>query len=80
MMNYALIEDGKVINIISLHPLNSEDFPNAVSTNGLPVQIGDKYKNGKFYHEGIEIEIPKPNVDGVKDLAIQEVQDAILNS
>lgn len=78
-MNYALIEDGKVINIISLHPLNLDDFPNAVPINDLSVQIGDDYKDGKFYHEGKEL-LPFPDIEKLKDQVIQEVQNAILNA
>lgn len=54
-MNYALIKNETVINIIWLHPMNASDFPSAVPTNDLPVQIGDTYKDGKFYHNGEEI-------------------------
>lgn len=54
-MNYALIENNTVINIIYLHPMNADDFPNAVPINALPVKIGDAYVDGKFYSDGIEI-------------------------
>ena len=51
-MNYALIENGIVENIIYLHPMNAEDFPNAVSFDEIPVAIGDEYRNGQFYRNG----------------------------
>lgn len=54
-MNYALIENGIVINIIYLHPMNANEFPNAVEISDLPVTIGDSYENGKFYRGGKEI-------------------------
>lgn len=54
-MNYALIENGTVTNVIWLHPMNASDFPNAVPTNGLPIQVGDIYQDGKFYRDGEEI-------------------------
>lgn len=54
-MNYALIENGKVINIIYLTPSNASDFPNAISCDDLPVGIGDDYTNGRFYRDGKEI-------------------------
>ena len=54
-MNYALIKNEIVTNIIWLHPMNASDFPSAVPTNDLPLQIGDTYKDGKFYHDGEEI-------------------------
>ena len=54
-MDYALIDNGIVVNIIYLHPMNADEFPNAVSTNGLPIEIGDTYTEGKFYRDGKEI-------------------------
>lgn len=57
-MNYALIENGVVINIIWLSPSNASDFPNAVSFGDKPVGIGDSYIDGKFYRDGTEILTP----------------------
>lgn len=54
-MNYALIENGVVINVIVLLPCNVKDFPNAIDVGERPVQIGDTYQDGKFYRDGIEI-------------------------
>ena len=54
-MNYALIENGIVVNIVFLHPMNADEFTNAVSYGDLPVQIGDTYSEGKFYRDGVEI-------------------------
>ena len=51
-MNYAMVEDGVVTNIICLSPSNAKDFPNAVQTNGLPVRVGDIYADGAFYRDG----------------------------
>ena len=51
-MKYALIENGIVINTIILLPYNAADFPNAVCIEGISVQIGDTYTDGRFYHEG----------------------------
>ena len=56
-MNYALIENGIVTNIIYLHPMNADEFPNAVEIGDLPVAIGDSYTEGKFYRDGEEITI-----------------------
>lgn len=55
MMNYALIEDNQVVNIIFLSPLNESDFPNAINIDGIPVQIGDTFEEGVFYRNGIKI-------------------------
>ncbi len=54
-MDYALIENKIVANIIYLHPMNADDFLNAVPINGLPVRIGDTYDDGKFYRDGVEV-------------------------
>lgn len=51
-MNYALIENGVVVNTIVLLPRNASDFPNAISIDGYAVQIGDTYEDGRFYHDG----------------------------
>lgn len=54
-MNYALIDNGVVANIICLHPMNAREFPEAVPFGDLPVQIGDTYVDGVFYHEGEKV-------------------------
>ena len=51
-MNYALIENGAVENIIWLHPGNASDFPHAVALNDIPAEIGDSYEDGAFYRDG----------------------------
>ena len=54
-MNYALIKDGVVNNIIWLSPSNAQDFPNAIKTNGLPICVGDTYTDGMFYRDGEKV-------------------------
>lgn len=54
-MNYALIEDGIVTNVIYLHPMNAEDFPNAVCVDGYAVRVGDTYADGVFFRDGEQI-------------------------
>jgi len=51
-MNYALIKDGVVENIIWLYPGNASDFPNAVQMGDVPAVIGDTYTDGVFYRNG----------------------------
>lgn len=51
-MNYALIENGIVANIIYLHPMNAIDFPAAVPIGDYPATIGDAYADGAFYRNG----------------------------
>lgn len=54
-MNYALIENDIVTNIIWLSPTNAADFPDAVAYGDRPVQIGDSYIDGIFYRDGEKI-------------------------
>lgn len=51
-MNYALIDNGMVVNLIWLHPGNAGDFPGAVPRGDVPVQIGDTYDGKSFYRNG----------------------------
>ena len=82
-MEYALIQGGKVANIIVLHPMNRFDFMEAVPTEGLPVQVGDEYFDGKFYRNGEEVisqsYITESQIAAIKDMAIAEVEGAVLN-
>lgn len=48
-MNYAVMEDGVVTNIIVLSPSNAVDFPEAVPCWDIPVAIGDTYDGEHFY-------------------------------
>ena len=49
-VDYAIVENGVVTNIIWLNP--STPFPNAVPCGDYPVFIGDTYENGRFYRNG----------------------------
>ena len=54
-MDYALIENGVVTNIIWLSPANANEFPDAVPMHDLPVGIGDTFTEGVFYRDGERI-------------------------
>lgn len=57
-MNYALIENGIVANIIWLYPANAGDFPSAVPIvpmNDYPVAIGDTWDGTFFYRNGEKV-------------------------
>lgn len=54
-MRYAIVNDGVVVNIISLLDKNAHEFPNAVKTYDRPVAIGDTYDGEKFYRDGVEV-------------------------
>lgn len=57
-MNYALIENGVVTNIIWLYSGNAGDFPDAVRCGDVPVAIGDTYDGHDFYREGARVLSP----------------------
>ena len=54
-MNYAIIENGVVGNVIVLRPANAGEFPGAVALHDRPVGIGDSYQDGKFWRDGEEV-------------------------
>lgn len=51
-MNYALIENRIVTNLIWLYEGNAHEFPNAVPIGERPVAIGDSYAGGVFTRDG----------------------------
>lgn len=57
-MNYALIENGVVTNMIWLYSANAADFPSAVPCGDVPVAIGDTYDGQDFYREGEKVVSP----------------------
>lgn len=57
-MNYALIENGVVTNIIWLYSGNAGDFPDAVRCGDVPVAIGDTYDGHDFYRGGERVFTP----------------------
>lgn len=57
-MNYALVENGVVTNIIWLYSANAEDFPSAVPCGEIPVAIGDTYDGEHFYRGGEKLDSP----------------------
>ena len=54
-MNYALIENEIVMNIIVLDERNLKDFPKAVPTNDRLVMLGDTYDGVDFYRDGEKV-------------------------
>ena len=57
-MNYALIENGVVTNIIWLYSANAGDFPSAVPCGDVPVAIDDTWDGEHFYREGARVLSP----------------------
>ena len=79
-MNYALIKDGIVVNIIWLSASNANEFPSAVATSGMPVRVGDTYTDGVFYRNGERVlsalEIAVAEAQAAQDAYEQGVQEA----
>ena len=51
-MNYAVIENGIIVNFVYLSPSNAEEYDNCVNVNDYSVNFGDEYIDGVFYHNG----------------------------
>lgn len=55
-MNYALVENGTVVNIIWLNERNAAEWPGAVRFGERMVEVGDTYEDGRwFYRDGTEV-------------------------
>ena len=54
-MNYALVENGTVVNIIWLNERNEAEWPNAVRLYDRMVEVGDTYDGEKFRRDGTEV-------------------------
>lgn len=82
-MEYAIVLINTVWNIIALHPMNADEFPNAVPINGLPVQVGDTYADGKFYRDGVEVVpvnvLTEAQIESIKDQAVAEIEEAVIH-
>lgn len=57
-MKYALISNGIVTNLISMHPANAADFPSALPTGDLPVAMGDIWDGTRFTRDGAPLLTP----------------------
>lgn len=54
-MNYALVENGTVVNIIWLNERNAGEWPGAVRLGERMVEVGDTYDGEKFWRDGTEV-------------------------
>ena len=54
-MNFAVVQNGVVENMIVIAPYNTSDFPDSVPVGDKPVGIGDEYRDGKFWRNHQEI-------------------------
>lgn len=82
-MRHALIEDGTVVNIVEIDPRTAGDWKNAVTIpENILAGIGDKYHDGRFYHENPETHEEEEILpyDPVAEMAKQlEKQQAPMN-
>lgn len=77
-MNYALIENGVVTNLIWLYPGNAGDFPAAVPMGDVPAAIGDTYADGVFYRDGKPVEtLAQQSRDMAEALALLGVKTEV---
>lgn len=82
-MNYALIENGIVTNVIWLYPFNASDFPNAVPMGDVPAGIGDTYEDGNFYRDGDRVLTYSESMSQIIDeqeATIAELDAALLDA
>lgn len=54
-MNYALLNNGIVENVISINPGNAHEFPNAVPVGEYAVEAGDYFDGTSFYRGGVRV-------------------------
>ena len=82
MMNYAVIENGVVTNVIWMNPNDAKDFPEAICCEGRPVGIGCTYNDGEFYdlNNNVIITYEKMMLDSLNkaNLTIVELDAALL--
>lgn len=77
-MNYALVENGVVTNLIWLYPGNAGDFPTAVPMGDVPAAIGDSYTDGVFYRDGKPVEtLAQQSQDMAEALALLGVETEV---
>lgn len=54
-MQYAIVEDGIVTNVIVLYPQGAAEFPYAVACRDIPVTIGDTWDGKDFTRDGEKV-------------------------
>lgn len=74
-MDYALIENGVVTNLIWLHYSNAHEFPNAVPLAGVPAGIGDTFLDGVFYRDGERVLSRTEHLENILDNLIGGIND-----
>lgn len=75
-MNYALIENSAVTNLIWLHPNNAADFPGAAPLGDTPAAIGDAYTDGAFWRDGERV-LSVAEQLAAAQAALAEIEEAL---
>lgn len=71
MLSYARIENGVVVNIISVDSITAQAHDELICIEDYPVGIGDTYIDGVFYRNDIK-------VPSYADIAIDKAQLLLL--
>lgn len=66
-MNYAIVENNVVVNVIYIHDKNRSEFPTAIALNGVPAGVGDTYVDGVFYRNGERLLTDAEEVDYMRE-------------
>ena len=73
-MRYALVENGKVVNIIELAPKNVHEFPNAVLAEDYSLAIDDVYNaEEEAFYRGDKKILSKDDVIAILQQALADV-------
>ncbi len=82
-MNFAIVEDGVVVNVIWLSASNREDYPNSVCVANRAVAIGDQYIDGAFLRDGLPVPVYTDQIDDLVrqvdelEKAIEMIEEAL---
>ena len=79
-MNYAIIENGVVGNVIVLRPANAGEFPDAVALHDRPVGIGDSYQDGKFWRDGEEVLTAAEKIAAMQTAAVAALRFVVADN
>ena len=75
-MNFAIVENGVVVNTIWLSASNRADFPNAVCVANRAVFIGDLYADGAFIRDGEPV-LEYPAYVNTLEQRVAELEEAL---
>lgn len=74
-MNYALVENGVVTNIIWLNPGNASEFSNAFPVGELAVKVGDSFDGVTFYRNGERLKSRSEMLESILNSLTEGIND-----